>query len=119
MKSEYLKIELLFIDQDFKQLEIKDQINITLDINESVKYKKKISCLLQTRCRRLIKAQETLYFAKKLVKNIDEVKALLVNIVKNFLMRLKNLLQMHLELLEKEKMENQQKQMVILLLTEL
>ena len=41
MKSEYLKIELWFIDQDFKQLEIKDQINITLDINESVKYKKK------------------------------------------------------------------------------
>ena len=118
MKSEYLKIELWFIDQDFKQLEIKDQINITLDINESVKKKKK-SCLLQTRCRRLIKAQKPLYFAKKLVKNIDEVKALLVNIVKNFLMRLKNLLQMHLELLEKEKMENQQKQMVILLLTEL
>lgn len=33
MKSEYLKIKLWFIDQDFKPLEIKDQINITLDIN--------------------------------------------------------------------------------------
>ena len=43
MKSEYLKIELWFIDQDFKQLEIKDQINITLDINESVKKKKNLA----------------------------------------------------------------------------
>ena len=40
MKSEYLKIKLWFIDQNYKPLEIEDKINITLVINQSVRYKK-------------------------------------------------------------------------------
>ena len=38
--SGFLYIEVWFTDQSSKQLEIEDKINITLNINESVKYKK-------------------------------------------------------------------------------
>ena len=80
--SKFWYIKASFTDQISKPLKIKDKINITL---------KKM-------------------WIKTLVKT--KVKALIVNIAKNFIM-LNNLQQMQLKLLQKESFKKQQKQQMI------
>ena len=68
----------------------------------------------QSRDRIFVKGYGFLSFAKNLGKiSVKKIVTIVVNIVRNFLIMLNSLLQMHLELLQKEQFEKQQKQLVI------
>ena len=61
-----------------------------------------------------VKGSGFLSFAKNMGRNIgNDISKSLSDAVRNFLIMLNNLLQMHLKLLQKERFKNQQKKIVI------
>ena len=63
LDSEFSYIEVWFTDQNCKLLELEDKINITLVINQSVKYKKIMHYSFQRRDQMFVKGYGILFFA--------------------------------------------------------
>ena len=63
LDSEFSYIEVWFTDQNCKLLELEDKINITLVINQSVKYKKIMHYSFQPRDQMFVKGYRILFFA--------------------------------------------------------
>ena len=70
--SEISSNEVWFTDQNFKPLEIGDKTNITLVINQSVKYKKIMRYSVQPSDRIFVQGYGFLSFAKNKGKNIGK-----------------------------------------------
>ena len=70
---------------------------------------------VQPRDRIFVEGYGLLFFARNIGKMLlkIEVKNYVVNTVRNFLILLNNLLQIHFQLLQKEQFKKQQKRMVI------
>ena len=109
--SEFSYIEVWFNNQYSEALQILKKINITLVINESVKYQKMTRYSIQPRGQTFVKCYGLLSLAKTMGKRIvkNASKSLTRKYSKNILIMLNYLQKMPLKLLQKKAIQKRAK----------